>query len=85
MISSVIDAKAQKVWFDDDSMWLQLFDGRKLAVPLSYFPRLSNASPEQRLKFQFSGGGHGIHWEELDEDISVPGLLQGKGDQTKSR
>jgi len=85
MISSVIDAKAQKVWFDDDSMWLQLFDGRKLAVPLSYFPRLSNASPEQRLKFQFSGGGQGIHWEELDEDISVPGLLQGKGDQTKSR
>lgn len=63
-------------------MWVHLTDGRTLGVPLVYFPRLSTASEEQRKAFTISGGGIGIHWDELDEDISVKGLLMGIGDRT---
>ncbi len=65
-------------------MWVTLADGRKLGVPLAYFPRLLAATPEQRLHFELSGGGTGMHWDELDEDISVQGLLMGVGDQTRT-
>ena len=74
---------ANSLRFDEDSMWVQLSDGRTLGVPLAWFPRLLNASPSQRLKFEISRGG--LHWEELDEDISIEGLLAGRGDQTKRR
>jgi len=74
---------AQKIWLDDDYLWVVLTDGRQLATPLSYFPRLLNASKDQRELFEISGGGKGLHWDELDEDISVEGLLLGIGDQTK--
>ena len=57
-------------------------DGRQVSVPLAYFPRLLKASPAKRKKFELSGGGTGIHWDELDEDISVPALLLGQGDLT---
>ena len=67
--------------FDDSMMWLDLSDGRKLGVPLAYFPRLLRATPEQRLQYEMSGSGSGLHWEALDEDISVEGLLKGVGDQ----
>ncbi len=73
---------AQKIWFDEDYLWIVLSDGRQLATPLSYFPRLLHASKEQRDRFEVSGGGRGIHWDELDEDISVEGLILGMGDQT---
>ena len=69
--------------FDDSMMWLELSDGRKLGVPLAYFPRLLRATPEQRLQYEMSGNGSGLHWEALDEDISVEGLLKGVGDQTQ--
>jgi len=71
---------ATTVWFDGDNLWVRLADGRQLAVPLAYFPRLLHATPKQRAKFELSGGGAGIHWEALDEDISVPALLRGVGD-----
>ncbi|MDF3818513.1 DUF2442 domain-containing protein [Leptospira sp. 96542] len=77
MISSASEAKAKKIWFDEDNLWISLFDGRSLSVPLAYFPRLRKASAIQLQKFEVSGGGIGIHWEELDEDISVPALLLG--------
>jgi hypothetical protein len=83
MNSLVNNAKAKKVWFDENNLWILLFDGRQLAVPLAYFPRLLHATREQRNHFELSGGGIGIHWEELDEDISVSGLLHGIGDITK--
>ncbi len=73
---------AQRLWFDDDSLWVDLADGRRLAVPLAYFPRLLHATPEQREQYEMSGGGTGLHWDALDEDISVEGLL-GIGDRTK--
>ena len=69
--------------FDESMMWLALSDGRKLGVPLAYFPRLLSATPEQRLQYEMSGNGTGLHWEALDEDISVEGLLKGVGDQTQ--
>ena len=80
MTSLSIEAKASKVWFDDDNMWVALNDGRQLSIPLAYFPRLLNAVPEQRDNYEISGGGIGIHWDEIDEDISVPGLLMGTKD-----
>ncbi|HTO80120.1 MAG TPA: DUF2442 domain-containing protein [Methylocystis sp.] len=72
---------AESLRFDEDSMWVELSDGRTLGVPLAWFPRLLHASPSQRLAFEISRGG--LHWEALDEDISVEGLLAGRGDQTK--
>ncbi len=80
-----VEAKALKIWFDDDNLWVLLQDGRQLSIPLAYFPRLLNASPEQRRKYEISGGGTGLHWDELDEDISVSGLLLGVGDVTRNK
>ena len=68
---------AKRLHFDADTMWVELTDGRELGVPLAYFPRLFNAKPEQLKKYIISGGGIGLHWEELDEDISVENLLLG--------
>lgn len=72
----------KKVWFDEDSLWVELNDARILGVPLAWFPRLLNASPIQREAFELSA--FGIHWDELDEDISVQGLLAGNGDMTQT-
>jgi hypothetical protein len=84
MSTLAIEARAKKIWIDEENLWLLLSDGRQLSVPLVYFPRLLKATPEQRLQFETSGGGVGIHWEKLDEDISVEGLLMGLGDTTKA-
>jgi hypothetical protein len=61
-------------------MWVDLSDGRTLGVPLAWFPRLLKASPEQRDQVEISRTG--LHWDHLDEDISVSGLLAGRGDVT---
>jgi hypothetical protein len=58
-------------------MHVFLTDGRIISVPLSWFPTLQSATPEQRLKYQIGGGGIGLHWSELDEDISVAGMMSG--------
>lgn len=73
---------ARAVRFDDDSMWVDLDDGRRIAVPLAWFPRLLAATPEQRVQFELSP--RGIHREALDEDISIEGLA-GHGDLTHGR
>src|SRR5271165_5369467 len=75
--------KATRVHFDQDSMWVDLSDGRILAVPLAWFPRLLRATDKQRQQLRISS--RGLHWEALDEDISITGLLAGMGDQTTSR
>jgi hypothetical protein len=75
---------AKKVRFDETNMWVELADGRQLAIPLAYFPRILNATPDQREKYEISGGGTGLHWDEVDEDISVEGLLMGVWDRTSS-
>jgi hypothetical protein len=71
---------AISVRFDDVTMWVDLSDGRTLGVPLAWFPRLLKASPEQRDQVEISRTG--LHWDHLDEDISVSGLLAGRGDVT---
>ena len=72
---------AKEVRFDSDSMWVELTDGRTVGVPLAWFPRLLNASKDELKNFSLSP--QGIHWESLDEDVSISGLLAGRGDQTK--
>lgn len=71
----------KSVRFDDDNLWVGLSDGRTIAAPLAWFPRLLEAAPEQRLQFELSKSG--LHWEALDEDVSVEGLLFGQADITK--
>ena len=71
------DPRAQDVQISDDELTVILDDGRKIVVPLAWFPRLLHATPEQRANWQLLGEGGGIHWPNLDEDISVASLLRG--------
>jgi hypothetical protein len=70
------DATAIDVQTDDTLLHVVLADGREISVPLEWFPRLRDASPEQRGHWRFIGRGQGIHWPDVDEDISVEGLLR---------
>ncbi len=65
------------VRFDDDSLIVDLMDGRTIAAPLAWYPRLAAATPTQRLDWVRAGGGYGIHWPQIDEDLSTEGLLRG--------
>jgi hypothetical protein len=62
----------------EETLTVELSDGRTISVPLGWFPRLEHADPEERMNWRFIGKGQGIHWKDLDEDISVEGLLAGK-------
>ena len=70
-------AFAKKVKFDDAMMYVTFTDGRVLGVPLAWFPTLRKATPKQRTKVEIGGGGIGLHWPELDEDLSIAGLMAG--------
>jgi hypothetical protein len=72
---------ATAVRFDEHTMWVDLTDGRTLGVPLAWFPRLLNATAAQRGRVELSRSG--LHWEDLDEDISIAGLIAGRGDMTR--
>jgi hypothetical protein len=69
------EAMASDVWFDSHLMHVRLLDGREINVPIEWFPKLRSATEEQRKKWRLIGKGVGIHWEDLDEDISIAGLL----------
>ena len=69
---------AQDVTFDDDSLTVVLLDGRSISAPLLWFPRLLNATDDERKHWQFLGDGEGIHWPDIDEDLSVAGLLKSR-------
>ena len=71
------------VRFDEDTMWVNLSDGRTIAAPLAWFPRLLEAAPAKRDQVELSASG--LHWESLDEDISVAGLLAGQPDLTRRK
>ena len=71
----------QSVRFDDDTLWVSLSDGRTIAAPLAWFPRLLAASTQQRAQVELSKNG--LHWDALDEDISVLGLLAGQPDLSR--
>ncbi len=67
---------AMDVTIDEYMLRVRLADGREIAAPLDWYPRLRDATPEQLARWEIIGNGYGIHWEELDEDISVRGLLR---------
>ena len=75
---------AKEILFEENIFTVVFHDGRMLCVPLAYFPRLMKASTEERTSYIISGGGTGVHWEAIDEDILVENLLLGFGDTTKS-
>jgi Protein of unknown function (DUF2442) len=70
--------EASSVTITDDSLTVDLRDGRSITVPLAWFPRILHGNTTERKNWKLIGNGKGIHWEELDEDISVEGLLAGK-------
>jgi hypothetical protein len=72
------EALAQRVTASDEALSVDLSDGRTITVPLTLFPRLSNGSAKERANWRLIGGGVGIHWPDLDEDISVESLLAGR-------
>lgn len=77
LLAKTSEAMASDVWFDSDMMHVHLLDGREVSVPLEWFPRLRDATETQRKRRQLIGKGVGIHWDDLDEDISVAALLKG--------
>ena len=70
--------RVKDVHFDDDTFSVDLVDGRTITVPYAWYPRLLHASSEQRSKWETCGGGYGIHWPDIDEDLSTEGLLRGR-------
>jgi len=75
--AKVTDERVLDVRFDDYSLIVDLMDGRTISAPLAWYPRLANATPQQRANWEKCGGGFGIHWPDVDEDLSTEGLLRG--------
>jgi len=71
------DLRVMDVTVDDARLVVDLMDGRSIAVPLTWYPRLAQATPEQRARWEIAGAGYGIHWPDIDEDLSTEGLLRG--------
>ena len=69
--------RVKDVRFTEESLSVDLLDGRTITVPLAWYPRLLHATPEQRADWQIRGGGYGIHWTQVDEDLSTEGMLRG--------
>jgi hypothetical protein len=75
--ASEMMARACDVAVSGDELIVRLKDGRTVSAPLNWYPRLLNATPEQRANFELMGDGEGIHWPDADEDLSVAGILRG--------
>jgi uncharacterized protein DUF2442 len=84
-VPEVQGARAQQVTVTTDTLSVDLTDGRTIAVPLAWYPRLVHGTPEERSDWRLLGQGEGIHWPELDEDISVENLLAGKASGESQR
>ncbi|MBK8977632.1 MAG: DUF2442 domain-containing protein [Planctomycetes bacterium] len=80
-----VDPRATDVVVTEDELSVELADGRRVIVPLAWFPRLLHATNEQRLNWRLLSDGHGIHWPDVDEDLSVAGLLRGTAAPGTSR
>ena len=74
----ITQARAQRVSLTEDALVVELIDGRTITVPLTWYPRLAHGSEAERANWRFIGEGEGLHWPDLDEDISVEGLLAGR-------
>jgi len=77
ILAIAADERVADVVVNDETLSVRLKDGRTISVPLAWYPRLFNATPEQRQEWRVAGGGYGIHWPQIDEDISTEGLLRG--------
>ncbi len=77
ILALAVDERVAEVNTTEDELSVRLMDGRTISVPLVWYPRLLNATEEQRKNWQISSGGYGIHWEDIDEDLSTEGLLRG--------
>ncbi len=77
ILALTADERVSKVSFTSDSLCVSLMDGRVISVPLTWYPKLLHASVEQRNNWQIAGGGYGIHWPDLDEDLSTEGMFRG--------
>jgi hypothetical protein len=71
------DERVKNVHFTEEAITVDLIDGRTISVPLAWYPKLLNATPQQRQNWEVCGGGYGIHWGEIDEDLSTEGMLRG--------
>ena len=76
-LAPAADLRVKAVSIDEDRLSVELMDGRAISVPLAWYPRLADATPKQRQHWEVAGGGYGIHWPEIDEDLSTEGLLRG--------
>jgi hypothetical protein len=76
-VALAADERVADVEITEDALSVRLMDGRIISVPLVWYPRLLSASEDQRLNWQISGGGYGIHWPDVDEDLSIEGMLRG--------
>jgi hypothetical protein len=72
-----VDERVKNVYFSEETISVDLMDGRIITVPLVWYPRLLNATHDQRSNWEICGGGYGIHWDEIDEDLSTEGMLRG--------
>ena len=77
ILALAADERVADVQVSEDTLSVRLMDGRTITVPLTWYPRLLNANDQQRKNWKVSGGGYGIRWEEIDEDLSTEGLLRG--------
>ena len=77
ILTNKIDERVEAVYFTRTALVVDLRDGRSISVPLAWFPRLLYATSKQRALWEISGGGYGIHWPEIDEDLNTEGLLRG--------
>ncbi len=75
--TKVADERVSDVRFDESRLIVDLADGRTIAVPIAWYPRLLEATPKQRAHWEVAGAGFGIHWPDIDEDLSTEGLLRG--------
>lgn len=76
-LTSVADERIKNVKIDENLITVDLMDGRIISVPIAWYPSLMNATPEQLMNWEIAGGGYGIHWPDLDEDLSTEGFLRG--------
>ena len=77
ILARAADERVAGVELTDDSLSVALRDGRTITVPLAWYPRLLDATPAERNNWQIAGGGYGLHWPEIDEDLNTEGLLRG--------
>ncbi len=85
ILATEADIRVRTVSFESDQLVVGLFDGRVISVPLAWYPRLVSATPEQLSDWEVCGGGYGIHWPLLDEDLSTEGLLAGSPSKEKRK